>query len=563
MEVSISQGEVIIAERKGVRFRAKDSPSLRFRWLTLPTVTDVIFVALLATFSIVGTQRMLEDGDLSYHIKTGEYILNHQTLPHEDPFSFTMDGKEWYAWEWLSEVIFAWIHGMLGLNGVVVFCNILVAVTFCLLFKLILSKQVNILIALSLVLVALGASFPHWVVSPHIFSWFFTLVTYWMIDEYQFRGKKYIYFLPIMMVVWSNLHGGFVIGLILTAICILGNFLTFLTTSDKTLSKDSLRISSFLGFIWLLTFFASFINPYTLTSFINPYSLKHIPHIMDTFASKSFIVDKIHEFMSPNFHDTTVKLYGLCVILLFVALCFSRKRISLALLGRIIFWLHMSLFSGRNIPLFLIIITPVIGEHLNDILNHLQKRMDVKGWVRKVVGVFFLISKRFHNLEPGTNSPIYFVIFVIAMVLLCLNGGRIGDRDILNAQFDSERFPVDAASFIEANQIPGKMFNEYMWGGYLIYRLHPRQKVFIDGRVDMYGEPFVKDYFNVIQAETGWSGVLEKNDVNWAIIPTSSPIATVLCADDGWRDIYRDNVATIFIRKLPKNKNIIGMYRQG
>lgn len=530
LDVSISPpGKVIIAEEKGTRYR----------WLTLPTVTDVIFVMLLITLSIVGSQRMLGDGDPGCHIKTGEYILNHQSLPGNDPFSFTMAGKEWFAWEWLSDVIFAWIHGMLGLNGVVVFCNLIVAITFCFLFKILLSKQVNILIALSLVLVTLGASFLHWLARPHVVSWLFTLVTYWMLYEYQLRRKKYIYFLPLMMLVWVNLHGGFMIGLILTSIYFLGNFLTFLTTTDKTRSKDCLRISLFLAFIGLFSLFASFINPY---------GLKLIPHIVDTYVSKSLIVDNTNEFMSPNFHDNTVKLYELCVILLIIVLSFSRRGFNFIQICLIIFWFHMSLFSSRNIPLFLIILTPIIGEHLNDILNQLRKRMDIKEWVRKTIEGFFLISRRFHNLEPGTNSPMYFVISVIVMVLLCLNGGRIGNRNILNAQFDSKRFPVDAASFIEANQIPGKMFNEFAWGGYLIYRLYPSQKVFIDGRADMYGEPFVKDYLEVIRAGTNWSSVLEKNDINWAILPTSSPIAAVLCADDRWRHIYKDDVATIFIR---------------
>lgn len=528
VDVSIST-KVIITEKKGARYR----------WLTLPTVTDVIFVMLLATLTIVGSQRMFGDGDPGCHIKTGEYILNHRTLPREDPFSFTMAGKEWVAWEWLSDVIFAWIHGILGLNGVAVFCNLIVAVTFCFLFKILLSKRVNILIALSLVLVTLGASFLHWLARPHIVSWLFTLISYWMLDEYQLRRKKYIYSLPLIMLVWVNLHGGFMIGLILTSIYFFGNFLMFMTISDKTHARDCLRISLFLAFIWLFSLFASFINPY---------GLKLIPHIVDTYVSKSLIVDNTNEFMSPNFHDNTVKLYELCVILLIVVLSFSRRRFNFIQIGLIIFWFHMSLFSSRNIPLFLIIITPIIGEYLNDILNQLQNRMDIKEWIKKIIERFFLISKRFHNLEPGTNSPLYFVMSVVVVVLLCLNGGRVWNRNILSAQFDNKRFPVDAASFIEANQIHGKMFNEFTWGGYLIYRLYPRQKVFIDGRADMYGEPFVKDYIEVIRAGTNWSSVLEKNDINWAILPTSSPIATVLFADNGWKYIYRDDVAAIFIR---------------
>jgi hypothetical protein len=246
--------------------------------------------------------------------------------------------------------------------------------------------------------------------------------------------------------------------------------------------------------------------------------------------------------------------------MLIVVLCFSRKRLSLIQIGLVVFWLHISFFSSRNIPLFLFIVTPIIGERLNDILNQLQERTDIKGWVRKTAGGFFFVSRRLQNIEPGTYSPIYFVISVIAMVLLCFNGGRVLNRNIISAQFDSERFPVAATNFIEANQIPGNMFNEYAWGGYLIYRLYPGHKVFIDGRADMYGEPFVKDYFNVIRAESNWSGVLEKNDINWAILPNSSPIATVLRVDDKWKHIYMDDVATIFIRNTPENKNFGEMY---
>ncbi len=372
-----------------------------------------------------------------------------------------------------------------------------------------------------------------------------------MLEEFQHHRKKYIYFLPLLVLAWVNLHSGFMIALTMTCIYFLGNFLTYLTTSDETRSKECLRVSWFFAAIWMVCM---------LVSVINPYGLKLIPHIVDTYVNQSLIINNINEFKSPNFHDNTVKLYELCILLLIVALSFTRRKFNLTQIGLVIFWLHMSFFSSRNIPLFLIVMTPIIAEYLNDILVQWQKRLDIREWARNLIEIFFLWSKRFNNLESRTFNPLYFVIAVIIMILLCLNGGGIGSKNILNARFDSKRFPVDAVSFIEANHLPGKMFNEYSWGGYLIYRLYPEHKVFIDGRADMYGDSLVRDYLNVIRANAKWSDVLKKNDVNWAIVPNTSPIAAVLHADDGWKHIYKDAVATIFIRNLPENENFIKMY---
>ena len=111
------------------------------------------------------------------------------------------------------------------------------------------------------------------------------------------------------------------------------------------------------------------------------------------------------------------------------------------------------------------------------------------------------------------------------------------------------RWPASAADYLRGRDLPGEMFNSYNWGGYLIWRLYPEGRVFIDGRADLYGDEFIEEYLRVAYALAGWEETLARFGVGHAVIEASSPLAGVLALHPAWREVYRDEMAAVFVRE--------------
>src|SRR5271157_6313394 len=159
------------------------SSALRF---LLPSVRDIIFIVLF--WSLVAgplSNRPLADPDIGWHIRTGEMILARHALPRVDPFSSTMQGQPWFAWEWLYDLMLGIVHGAMGLNGVVWLAALLIATTFALLLWQLIKSGTDLLLAIALMLLAEAAATIHLFARPHIVSWLFTLLWFIALERWE------------------------------------------------------------------------------------------------------------------------------------------------------------------------------------------------------------------------------------------------------------------------------------------------------------------------------------------------------------------------------------------
>src|SRR5580700_6485829 len=219
--------------------RERDSAAdLRPMWLrwVVPSVGDLIFVALVGLLAYTTLSvRLLGDAGIGWHIRTGQIILATHAIPRVDPFSATMSGRVWFAWEWLYDALVGWLDRAAGLNGVVLFTALVIAAVFAWTFRLLLRRSTNILLALLLVLLAASAAMIHFLARPHVVSWLFTVAWFWILDsserscgaadfdssetsEFKLRRASMLWLLPPLMLVWVNVHGGFLVGFALLAI---------------------------------------------------------------------------------------------------------------------------------------------------------------------------------------------------------------------------------------------------------------------------------------------------------------------------------------------------------
>jgi hypothetical protein len=190
---------------------SNSSPVLRL----LPSLTDCAFLMpVIFIFSAMhGTQTLLGDGDTGWHIRTGQWILSHGQVPHQDIFSYTKSGQPWFAWEWLWDVVFGFLSARWGLAAVVIGSVLAISLTSALLFRLTLRKSGNPLIAITVSFLAMAGSSIHFLARPHLFTLLFTVIFYSILERVREQRKtRLLWWLPPLTILWTNLHGGRVRG---------------------------------------------------------------------------------------------------------------------------------------------------------------------------------------------------------------------------------------------------------------------------------------------------------------------------------------------------------------
>src|ERR1700756_5217387 len=275
----------------------------------VPSLADVFFLCLFLFLSLDGGKQLLSDAGTGFHIRTGQYIIAHMSVPRYDVFSHITPPLPWFAHEWLSAVIMASIHQGFGLTGVVLFFSFLISLTYFLLFKFVRANGGNLVFAALVVLLAAVSSTLHWLARPHVFTLILTLLWYYVLESYHRSDKNYLFLLPLTMLLWVNLHGGFVIGFVLLAIYLAGCATEALCASAPTnsLFKSKFRTLTCFAFACLLF---SLVNPAGYEVLLFPFKL----------ALNQSLVDVIMEYRSPDFHESLPFKYLLLLTIAILAI---------------------------------------------------------------------------------------------------------------------------------------------------------------------------------------------------------------------------------------------------
>jgi len=496
----------------------------------LPSIAEVIFIVILA-FILSGKGNLLGDADTGYHIRAGEYIIDNLNVPSHDLFSHVTPPLEWTAHEWLSEVILALIHRATGLTGVVVAMAILIAFVHVILLRFLRVSGISIIVAACIVALSAGASIIHWLARPHIFSLLLILIWYIILDTYQYKKKNYLYLLLPLMLLWVNLHGGFIAGFMLFAVYIAGNVLMAIFRKEERYEKTS-KIKT-LSIYFILCLLITLVNPKGYEILLFPFKL----------ISNTFIMDHVSEFLSPNFH--TDLRFEYMLILMILVFGVSVLRLNAIEIMLVLLFTHMSLYSARYIPLYAIILSPILGRQIDNLLQEFRERRLIKR--------ILAVSDRTAKTDSMTKFNPWAIMTVIVLTLMVFTGQ-------VTYEFDKKKLPVDAVQFMQQDNLAGNMFNNDEFGDYIIYAAWPQYRVFFDGRSDMYGKEKMKEYFRIMGIEKGWEDVLTKYNITWIIFNTKSPLSSFLLEKDDWKLIYSDKVANIFVRSIPENQPLIDKY---
>lgn len=513
----------------------------RFRFL-VPSVSDVVFIAILAGLSCGALGRiLLRDAGIGWHIRNGQLMLSTHTITRTDPFSATIHGGTWYAWEWLYDVMIAVIHFTLGLDGVVFFSAAVIAATFVLTLHFAIRRGANLVVVIFLLLLSLGASSVHFLARPHVFSWLLTVVWFEVLDSAATSdGKRTLalFCLPLLMVLWVNLHGGYVLAFVLLAIYLVdGGIRSFAAPGQLDQTRTWLKQ---LGLVTLLSFTASFVNPYGYHLHVHVYR----------YLSDRYLMDRISEFLSPDFHIPAQQCFAVLLLVTIVVLTSARRGLTPARLLVVLFAAYSGLYATRSLPTSSILITLIIAPMFSQSVVDAAGNSRIMPLLRRCFSRLHFFGARMGNLELNFSDHFWLVVIFLLGLWACMYDGRIGSAQFIDAYFSEKRFPVEAVNFIYKQKIREPIFSIDYWGGYLIYSLYPQTKVVVDDRHDLYGDEFIKDYLKVTLVQPGWDRILEQQHVDWVLMPEGSSLANMLRLKSNWKVIHEDSTAVLFQRSV-------------
>ena len=503
----------------------------------LPSLTDLAFLMpMIFLFGrMEGIKTLLSDCDTGWHIRTGEWILANHRVPIHDIFSFSMPNGVWYAWEWLTDILFAWLHGHGGLRTVVFFAMMLLSITYALLFRLVRRKS-NAIIAVVVTMIAAAGSSIHWLARPHLFTLFFLVLFYGALENVR-AGKTrlgrvpYLVILPFATILWTNLHGGFFVGVVLIAAYGVGDLLKVALTTDLQERPAALIRARRYFLSATACVAASLVNPYT-------YHLHQhvIEYLRDPYQSQH-----IMEFLSISFHHPVAIFFEALLLAGAAAAVWhaSKGRYTEAVL--IVVWGHAALLAARNVPLFAIVAALPVAAALEEWAAVIPS-WNLAAWVRRAAEKFGRVAGE--TTETDRIGRCYAASALGALVFAALLYAPNPPQSF-RAEFDPKSFPAGAIGELRKDPA-ARIFAHDQWGDYLIYRLYPHTKVFTDGRSDFYGPEFGKNYLDVLNVSYGWEKTLGRFGVDTILLPTTAPLAGALKESARWRVVYDDGVSLVF-----------------
>ncbi|MBW8011159.1 MAG: hypothetical protein FVQ83_07960 [Chloroflexi bacterium] len=492
----------------------------------------VIGITFLAVFAM--SARVAVDTDTWWHLRTGQLIVTERSIPGVDTFSHTRAGEAWQGPSvgWLMQVTLYLIFDTFGSGGLNLFQAIMVTLAFGFVYR---SMSGDVFLRAFVIILAALASGVYWAARPYLMTFLLAALTLWIFEDYRWKRKDRLGWLPLVMVVWSNSHGGFAVGIMLWGIYALGEVVSWMGMARKEgkllpteFTRDWLdagmrgRVGRMLLVGVLMLAGASF-------NFSGPSILLYPFQTVSIGALQEFI----QEWQSPNFHDLQMQPFAWLLFLVLGALGISKKRLALTDFLLVAGFGYLGLLAGRNIALFALVAPAVLTRHAAPLANDLGCKVGLSN--------LSIDSPNVPRWQSVVNWGLLVILFLTVLIKVITVLPETVNR---NAYADS--VPVEAVEFLLAENPPGPILNSYNWGGYLIWAA-PDYAVFLDGRTDLYGDKIISEWLQILRAEEGWQHLLNDWQIRLILVEPTWPLVDLL-GGEGWENIYADDLAVIYAR---------------
>ena len=497
--------------------------------------------ALLLPVAILLFHSQLSDFDLWWHLAGGRWIFEHRAVPRLDPFSFTSSQNEWIDLHWLFQLLVYAGYRLAGPEGLILLQTLFFSATLLLVLRYArpaASGPVALLGGLCYLLVGQG----NFVTRPHLLTFFFLALTLVLLDGHRRRRGFEIYWLAPLMVLWTNCHSLFVVGLALIAGWGLGEFLDSLR--QRRLRQDApylLRLASAAA----LAAAVCTINPYGVDGLL-------FPLLTYTRISGELLIFRqgVTEFTPPfaiPIRMWSVFFFKVALGLLALALLAQGRKVRAAEVLILLAFSFITFKAVRNLGLWSVPAGAILGRNLGELWQKLCRRFPARARRRDAILAVALALVLLAQLPilglPGLRHRLY-------------GPSRFG-RGLLPGQF-----PKGAAEFMAAHPLPGRGFNCFEDGGYLIWRLFPGKPVFLDTRLEVHDQIMFATYRLALRDPHHLAVVLDRFHLDSALLRHDAAwSAEGLALDPAWAPVYLDDVAVLLVRRIPEHQDLIRRFQ--
>jgi hypothetical protein len=482
----------------------------------LSTHRLVTLITFLAIFAMAA--RISVDSDTWWHLRAGQWIVENRAVPQTDPFSYTRAGEAWKYPGWLVEVPMYWLYQTAGPGGLNLWTAVMVTLTFVFVWQ---TLSGGTFLKAFITVLAAAASGVYWAARPYLVTFLLAAVILWILEVYRWQhspaSQKRLWWLPVLMVVWVNSHGGFAVGFILFGVYWLDDLVSQVVHEKVGLRRLNYRLT----LIGLLMLLAVCLNPSGSVMLAYPFKT----------VSIGALGEYIQEWQSPNFHLRQAQPFIWLLILTIGAVGISRRRLALSDFLLVSGFTYMALMAWRNVALFALVAPIALTRYAAPVLEALGRRWSFHGastaWPR------------------GALAVLNWAMFILLVLAALLQAAKTLPT-AANEEVFRENMPVGAVEYICKAMPPGRLFNSYNWGGYLLWEL-PEYPVFIDGRTDLYNDEIINQWLQVVRGERGWREALDRWGVRLVLLEPAMPVVSLL-PGQGWLLLYADETAVVYGR---------------
>jgi hypothetical protein len=463
-----------------------------------------IVVAFFTALTLILGTNTLYQGDYFWHLKAGEYIANNHVIPIHDVFSWygVSQNLDWFSHEWLSELIFYIIYSVFGHLGNIILSVLVTA--FVIGFLYVKNREnfgKNLIVSMVWFLIFSFEIKDFTNPRPYMFSYILLMITLYILQTYRIRDTKSVWALPIISIIWANIHGGSssMTYILIFIVIITGLFnFEFLKIKSIKLSAQKLKV---LSVNFILSILAIALNPKGFSMILYPY----------VNMNDKLPLSVISEWESPDIKNSEEFLIFVILGLAILLLLIIKEQIDLYDLVITLAFTYLTLKSVRFVVLFLIAVTPIVLTY----------------------------AKGFTKIDLWEKLLLFMTMLTIVMICMYPKSLRLPMSQPINLVTQPSTKAVD----IIKEQKPQRLLNDYGWGGYLIYNNIP---VFIDGRADMYSKNIFPEYLAVVNVGTYTKKIINKYNFDMVIIPAGSTLDVYLSEWSDYQNIYRDDTTVLY-----------------
>ena len=458
-----------------------------------------------------------QDPDFWWHLRIGRWMVDHGRLPSTDIFTHTVPNHVWTDHEYLTEVLMWLAYNATGVVGLAIAFGLLTWAGFWLMYRQV-RRQPWVIVGMGLAIGAVAGA-PIWGPRAQMITFFLTCLELYWLQGYLSGRSRAIQVFPLVMVLWANLHGGWVIGFVWLGVALVAELIGWVWDRENPAHRAHLRL---LAIVTAASVVAVAATPHGLSLYPYPFQTQ------GSVAQQRLIV----EWFSPDFHQAYLRPFEAMIFLVVIGFALKRPSIYELLLSVVAVSLKKK--SVRNVELFVAVDTPVM---INSYSACWKELAQARGWRLELPprGIF------------AVTTAIVLAVILLATVLKVANDVSPARQRSL----DAASYPIGAADWLQAHpEVGTRMYNQYGWGGYLAYRFYPdpNRRVFIFGEAALMGDPLLNEYEDVQTLRPDWKQVLDKYGVDYIVYNRGEALANVLATQPEWKLVYQDSVAVIYVR---------------